>query len=673
MASTRVFPNNVRWGYAAAALLLAIHFVLAVGSKLRESTTSDEIAHVTAGFAYWRFDDYRLQPENGVLPQRWAALPIYLQGAAFPSLDQPAWRGGDVWDLGHQFFYETGQDHFPRLMAARAMIAVFSVATGLLVFTWSRALFGGIAGLFSLTLFTFSPLFLAHGALATSDVCMGFFFLASVGGWWRHLHDRRVIHGLVSALAFSLACVAKFSAVLLLPMFVLLALARLLEPAPLQVGSRTFATWRGKLGAIAVSAVVHAAIAYAVIWAFYGFRYSAFNPTLARDAHFIRSWNLIDANIGIQGTLVHALAAIHALPEAFLYGYAYVIDSARTRGAFLNGEYSATGWWSFFPWTFLLKTTLPVLLSCAIIPIIMAQRWYRRRPKIRTDVLAVAPLVTLFVVYAAFSLISHLNIGQRHILPLYPVIFIAAGAMIAAARSWHSPLVPLVATLAIWQIVDAVRIAPNFLAFFNPLVGGPTNGYRHLVDSSLDWGQDLPGLADWLKSNVDSRTPIYLSYSGTGEPDYYRIRATPLMMLNGFKKPQPFVRLEPGVYCISATSLQQVYNPVHDNWTPQFEQAYQSLRVLVPAFLEQARNPSDRAKWEKTMPWSRWDAVRRQYELLRFARLCTYLRARQPEAQIGYSINVYRITADDLSAVLDGNFSQWRAAIEQAASAKKIP
>ena len=120
----------------AVALLLALHFAMAVGSKRRESTTSDELVHLTAGFTYWKFNDYRLQPENGNLPQRWVALPTWIAGAKFPDRDQVYWRQSEAWVLaGHEFFYETGEDHFPRLMAARAMAALFSAGcTGALVF-----------------------------------------------------------------------------------------------------------------------------------------------------------------------------------------------------------------------------------------------------------------------------------------------------------------------------------------------------------------------------------------------------------------------------------------------------------------------------------------------------------------------------------------------------------
>ncbi|PTX95545.1 glycosyltransferase family 39 protein [Opitutus sp. ER46] len=651
-------------------LLLAAHFLLAVGSKRHESTTSDELVHLTGGYAYWEFNDYRLHPENGILPQRWAALPTYLQGATFPALEQDCWHTSDAWVLGHQFFYETGEDHFPRLLAARAMIALFSVATGLLVFVWSRRLFGSGGALLSLALFAFSPTFLAHGALATSDVCMGFFFLASVGAYWRHLHDGRWRWGAISALTFGLACVAKFSAVLLLPMLGLLALARLGSPAPLAFGARTFAGRGARLTALLASGFVHAATALLVIWTFYGFRYSAANPELPGLTQFIRRWELIAAAIGWQADVVGLLARLHALPEAFLYGYSYVIESAQTRSAFLNGEYSLTGWRLFFPWTFALKTTVPVLLAMGTAGIVVLGRWRRDSTRVRADLTRVLPLIVLFVVYWAFSLTSRLNIGHRHIIPTYPVLFIAAGAIVTGVRSWRMPLAWLALALGGAQAVEAARAYPHFLAYFNPLSGGPATAYRHLVDSSLDWGQDLPGLKAWLEQHRRPGEPWFLSYFGTGEPNYYGLHARRLVMINGFKIEQPLVALEPGIYAISATALQHVYSPLRGPWATAQENAYQRLRPLEPALLDYSQHPDRRPAWAAALPKLNWARVLDDFELLRFARLCHLLRARAPDAQIGHSILIYRLTATDIQAAT-GDFARWRAAIEAAVSERQ--
>src|SRR5208282_2153613 len=165
-----------------------------------------------------------------------------------------------------------------------------------------RRLFGTKGAFVSLAFFAFSPTFLAHGGYATSDVCIALFMLAYIGAWWRHLNTPGALPFILSAVLFGLACVAKFSAVLLLPMMALCALA-------------CIAARRGGALTIALSAAGHAAAAAAIIWAFYGFRYSAFNPALPPADQFIESWPVMYAHTGWEGRFIHFLAGIHALPE----------------------------------------------------------------------------------------------------------------------------------------------------------------------------------------------------------------------------------------------------------------------------------------------------------------------------------------------------------------------
>ena len=656
----------------AVAALLALHAALALWAVAGKSTTADELIHVTGGYAYWHLDDYRLHPENGILPQRWAALPAVFMAPPFPELTgNPYWKTSEVQAVGHQFFYETGHDHFPMLTAGRAMIVLFNVATGLLIFGWSRQLFGLPGAFVSLGLFVFSPNFLAHGALATSDACMTFFFLASVGAWWRHLHDGRSRWWWLSALVFGLACVAKYSAPLLLPMMVLMAVARAWTAAPLTLLGRTFATRGGKFGAAALSAVGHGLVAMAVIWLFYGFRYSAFNPALPPADHFIRPWEVLDQHIGLPGQVLRAFAAVHALPEAFLYGFAYVLETAQVRSAFLNGNYSTTGWPSFFPWTFALKTTLPVLAATALVAGLAGRRWWRAPALVRPDLYRIAPLAALFAVYWAFSLTSHLNIGHRHILPTYPVLFVGAGALGAWLVSRRALPVAAAVVLVGGQVLEAARIAPHYLAYFNALGGGPENGHRHLVDSSLDWGQDLPGLKTWLDQNADG-APVFLSYFGTGEPDYYGIRARRLPFVNAFKIPQPYVRLEAGVYAISATMLEHVYSPIRGPWTLELEKEFQELRGVEPIFAAYVGDPQHRAELNRAATEAQWRRKWTRHDLLRFARLCHYLRARTPDAHVGYSVFLYRLSSAEVAAATAGSFSDWRALIEGATQAPAL-
>jgi len=659
-----------RWTGALAAVLLALHFAWAVGSKLHESTTSDELVHLTGGFNDWANHDYRLHPENGILPQRWAALPWWLSGAKFPPLaGNEFWRTSDVWTMGHQFFYETGQDHFPHLMAGRAMIALFSAATGLLVFCWSRRLFGDAGALVSLVFFVFCPTYLSLGAVATSDSCMALFFLAAVGAWWWHLHDGRARVWWLSSAVFGLAFVAKYSAVLLLPMIIAMAIVRAFAPEPLSLAGRSFHTRWGKLGAAALSALGHGAVAALIIWAFYGFRYSAFNPALPPAIQFIRTWEDFESKLGLSGQVLHAARTLRLLPEGYLYGFAYVLETTKVRGAFLNGTYSLTGWPTYFLWTFWLKTTVPLLIASALAICLALKRWETAGlVRARRDLYRLIPLIALFVVYWLFSIISHINIGHRHILPIYPVIYIGVGSLGAlwmSRRRWTG--VVLVALLG-WHVISAVRIAPHFIAYFNELAGGPENGRFFLTDSSIDWGQDLPGLTDWLAQNAGTE-PVYLSYFGTGEPAYYGVHPRRLAFMNDFKFASKYVALEPGIYCISATILSQAYGPVRGAWTARNESEYQFLRALEPLFAQYTNEPQKRSELERATPADRWRMGINRFDDLRMARLCYYLRRRKPDAQVGYSILIFRLTAKEISAATAGSLADWSALIQSAGPA----
>lgn len=666
----RLAPTPSAAFLTTLAVLLALgHAILAVTATAEKSMTADEIGHLTAGLAYNERGDYRLQPENGNLSQRWAALPLTLAGARLPAAAQPAWDRADVWSYGHAFFFEGSLSAGEFLFAGRCMIALFGAATGLLVFAWSRALFGWRGAFLSLVLFAFCPAFLAHDALATSDAMMTFLFLAAVGAWWRHLEKPSAASAALSALLFGLACVAKFSAVLLVPMFALCALVWIAGRTP-GLG------WRARLRRVVVAGAIHLLAAWAIVWLFYGFRYSAFAPGFAANAHFYRGdWNWLLVDMGWPRPIFDALRDWHALPEAFLYGLAFVIQFAKQRAAFLNGDYGTTGWVSFFPYTFLVKTTLPFLLLLLVGIWAGARAGWRRRRLHETAAITLVwlrpftPLLVLFAVYWITSITSHLNIGHRHILPTYPVLFIAAGAL-GPWLDWRRPLAALlVGGLAHWHVGESWRIRPHYLAYFNVIAGGPESGWRHLVDSSLDWGQDLPALKTWLDAHAPGEK-VYLSYFGADDPAYQEISATMLPTLPEVGPPRKWEALTPGVYAISATMLQQAYSPVRGEWTLALEKEFQTLRALEPTLLAYQNEPERRAALLRDAPVESWAKAWKRYDVLRFARLCHCLRVRRVDGDAGHSILIYRLDAMEVAAATAGSLDDWSALIERNIAAR---
>ncbi len=652
-----------------AVLAVLAHAVMAVTGTIEKSTTADEIAHLTAGQAYNTRADFRLHPENGNLPQRLAALPMTLGGVSLPATELESWRTADIWNYGYTFFYRSGIALDWWLFLGRAMIALVSGATGLLIFCWSRALFGWRGAFLSLTLFVFSPTFLAHGALATSDVVMTFFFVASLGAWWRHLEHPGPWGATLSALTTGVACVAKFSSVLLGPMLGGCALVWAL-------GTARRTGWPPVLFRLARTSVVHMGAIGFVIWLFYGCRFAAFAPELATGASFNHGWGTVLTGLGWPARIIFHLKEWHVLPEAWLYGFAFVLQFSQARGAFLNGEYSIAGWPAFFPFAFLVKTTVPLLLLVAATLVAALRRAARTPRTTLSGWLAryrwFIPLALLFVVYWAMSITSHLNIGHRHILPTYPVIIIAAGWLGRLLTPTQPLMATVVSALAVWHGAESIGIRPHYLAYFNQSIGGPANGWRHLVDSSLDWGQDLPGLKAWLRQYAPGEK-VYLAYFGTGDPAYEGIAAQRLPSLPEVGVARPWHALGAGVYAVSVTMLQQVYSPTRGDWTLALEKEYQQLRTLEPAFLAYQEQPVRRAEVLREMPAADWAQAWKRYEVLRFARLCYCLRPRVPQGHAGYSILIYRLTEPEVAAATGGSLADWRALIERTVAESTKP
>ncbi len=186
-------------------------------------------------------------------------------------------------------------------------------------------------------------------------------------------------------------------------------------------------------------------------------------------------------------------------------------------------------------------------------------------------------------------------------------------------------------------------------------MGGPWYAYRHLIESSLDWGQDLPTLKHWLvKEGLDasSTEKAYLAYFGSGNPEYYRISATLLPCYEDRMPPRIPEPLAAGTYCISATLLQNMYTLFPGRWNQPYETLYQQMNSTVRNF--ESNGPEGRSQLIAKFGQKRWLELFRQYEHLRLARLTSYLRQREPDFEINYSILVYRLEASDLSRALDG-------------------
>jgi hypothetical protein len=215
------------------------------------------------------------------------------------------------------------------------------------------------------------------------------------------------------------------------------------------------------------------------------------------------------------------------------------------------------GWWYYFLVTFLIKTPVPLLLFIILTLLIQG---LRLKDPLRVAFL-LAPVLVYFIIISAIGW----NIGHRHLLPIYPFLCVFAGALMPWAIQKRGILGSGIAALVGWYLFSSVSVSPHYLAYFNELVGGPDNGYKYLVDSNLDWGQDLKGLKKYMDKHGIDR--VWLSYFGMASPAYHGISYDYLPSYSIFDPKNIYsdvfrlqrLPLLPGTTAISATSLQEVY------------------------------------------------------------------------------------------------------------------
>jgi hypothetical protein len=550
---------NRPWARTALVLTIfaAVFIVLTVTSYVQKSATWDEPQHVIAGYNALKFHDYRTDPEHPPFLRMWAALPLLAQPeirmdvSVIDKTNPIAWTGLLQFEFCHVFLYVLN-DADRLLYAARFMIVLLGVLLGILVFCWSRELFGFWPAVIVLGLYTVEPNILAHSCLVTTDFAVTCFAFGTLYFLWRTAKKLSAANlcGLIAF--FTLAQISKFSALLLGPIVFLLLIARVVrrDPWRMDMGKRREMTNIGHKARTALVILISLAlVSWLAIWASYGFR---FLPSASA------TWKLNSCADPMMQQRAPSLAGVvswvddhHLLPNAYLQGFFLTQAKATQRGGFLAGQYSVKGWWYFFPLAFLIKTPEPVIilfLAGICLGVV------RRRHFLSDDLYLLIPIAGFFVP----ATMAKLNIGLRHILPIYPFLLLVAGKTVVALWNANSrSLRVLLGALGLFAVVECASIYPSYLAFFNQFIGGPRNGHKYLVDSNLDWGQDLKGLKRWMAQNNVQH--INLSYFGTADPAYYKINCTHLPGAPFYAEQSAKMPVLPGFVAVSATNLRGVY------------------------------------------------------------------------------------------------------------------
>ncbi|MDP9172489.1 MAG: hypothetical protein M3O30_01305 [Planctomycetota bacterium] len=576
--SSRLRIFAISW----CALLLSVFAFTGVHAWSHKSATCDEPLHLVGAYLQTHYGDFRCNPEDPPLWKYFVALGTNADDLKV-NLDDPTSK-----QFPADTLYHDPRNNADALIAAgRARMIWIGVGVGVLIAWWAWRLAGPVAAMVGATAFALDPNFLAHAPLVKNDVFITLLFLGMMAFVWRLGERATWARWIGVSLLLGAALTTKFSGILAVPMLGLALALRAILPAAWPIFNWLADTRLKRMAGAIVMGVASLAVSYVFLWGCYHFRFGPSpNPQLRlrltsaatlwahrrviiehgipenipigelhkwmqdwRPDWFIRSMYFVDRH--------------HLMPEAWLSGFIYTAATSLLRSTYIFKRTDVTGVWYYFPFAMAVKTPLATIIALALAVGIVIW-WKARRHTLVVQETALPdywPLCAAAVapaLYMASAMRTHLNIGLRHVLPVYPFVFIFIGVVAANAwKIWPRTTGIMLMAFVMGLAAETYSVYPNYIPFFNVAVGGSRGGRYLLSDSNIDWGQELPDLADWAAGHPDRQ--IYLSYFGTPDPAYYGIQFVDIpgsfSFYKGDAKPSS---LRP-VYVISACSLQGTY------------------------------------------------------------------------------------------------------------------
>ncbi len=515
-----MLKEHPRAAFAAVALWF-LGVIFGVSFIRSAAATYDEPLHLASGYSYWHQGRYKLNiSDHPPLAEMVSAVPLLVLKPVL-NRSHPYWINMRRYPFADDFLYNNRVGHGRLLNAARgfSFLLLWTALAGMLFF-WGMRLGGPSAGVAAIGAGALSPVLVSNLSLVTTDGLAAIFFFAV----FFLLSVKPLTRGRFAAagICTGLALASKFS-MIVLPAFVLGLL--LLDHGFLARPDSREETIKKK------------------------------GKTKKREAE--RSLPKFDW-LGLGIAVVCAFVALSAVYRFFQFDL--FISGLRStlsrlgggRSSFLHGAYGLKGFVMYFPIALLVKTPLPILgmgLGTALV-------WGRRVD--RGLLWALLPAVAYFGV----ALTAKVQIGVRHLLPMIPFLALWAGCGIAAFWDQAGKARVFAAVLGLWAMVSVGRVHPHQLSYFNEIAGGMNGGHRWLVDSNLDWGQNLKGLAKILAAR--GNPPIYLSYFGVADPSAYGIDYVSIIpnwnvtRWGNAADPAASGRV---LFAISVTNLQAVYIP----------------------------------------------------------------------------------------------------------------
>lgn len=466
-------------------LLLFLLFVQGFVIAMIKSRTIDEVTfHLNSGYHYLTTGKWEMGINNPPLTATLAALPLlFVQDKSrfngFSKLTQT------------DYIYEKKTPFDKNLLRiSRLVPIIFMTILGYIVFLWARDLYGVKAGLLALFLYSFSPNILAFGSLVTADIGGALFIFWAMYTFWKYVNNPTKKNLVIAGILFGLAQVTKLLAVFLIPTFILYAFLIYLYK---YFNADFFLKFKKnnlkKASDLVLSLLVVFIIGLFVINAAYLFKgilipLSKYNAEELTSSTFKNLYN---------SKLVNWIPL--PLPKQYVLGHDQAQWQAKdeVRGFFFLGKVGER-FRSYYIVHILIKTPIAVFV------LIILGLLYFRKPALAE----IYMLIFVFMILLNLSFFSKLLIGYRHILSIYPIMFLFLGRILKEGIPKSKILVGLIVLSAAWYLISSLLIFPHHLAYFNEFIGGPKNGYKYTIDSNLDWEQDLDLVKKYIRNSNEN-------------------------------------------------------------------------------------------------------------------------------------------------------------------------
>lgn len=486
--------------------LLAIHGGLLLYSIPLHSVCIDEAAHVPAGLMHWHTGEYAAYRVNPPLPRMLSTLPlldkdVYWSSHTSGLHPDPFTR--IEWHI-HREFYQWNRDRYHDLIfRARWAGILWSCLGGWLVFRWSSELYSYRGGILVLLLWCFEPNILAHAQLVSPDLPCSVAGLLAIYTFHHYLKAPTWSRALLGGMALGLALLTKFTLIILLPVCLVL----LLVAPELPQLSRSKALLVRSGHAVLAIMVLFMVINLGYLFEGSGRRLGDI-PFISRT--FAGPQAELDPRLGpdgagnrFRGTWLGSVPV--PVPEDWLRG----IDVQRRDfeilpeigPSYLRGEWRSGGWWYYYLYALGVKLPLGAI-ALILAGLTLAVLRHRTAATWRDELAIYLPAVAIITLVSSQTGFNH---HVRYVLPALPFLMIGVGKLGQLLRREHWIAGAVVLVLVGWGVVSSLRVYPHSLSYFNEAAGGPENGHAHLVDSNIDWGQDVFFLKRWMDEHPEAR------------------------------------------------------------------------------------------------------------------------------------------------------------------------